>query len=196
MSRQFDLGLVKGRDFTILGRYDTLADLQEAHPDPQVGDTYEIGTEAPYDAYIFTYDATLDDYTWVQQGSLRGEDGLPGGAVIYIVDEADGNGGIVRSITAVDISDDTVTPEYLQQGITAHNSRGEPIVGTGSTGSLPPATSSTLGGVIVGNDLLINEDGVLSVDKATSVSEDNTKPITAAAVYTEVGNINALLETI
>ena len=31
---------------------------------------------------------------------------------------------------------------------------------------------------------------------ATSVSQDNTLPITAAAVYTEIGNINALLETI
>lgn len=61
---------------------------------------------------------------------------------------------------------------------------------------LRPATTSTLGGVIVGQDLKITEEGVLSVDKATSVEEDNTRPITAAAVYTEVGNINALLQTI
>lgn len=31
---------------------------------------------------------------------------------------------------------------------------------------------------------------------ANAVEEDNTLPITSAAVYTEVGNINALLETI
>ena len=31
---------------------------------------------------------------------------------------------------------------------------------------------------------------------ATSVEQDNTRPITSAAVYTEVGNINALLATI
>lgn len=61
---------------------------------------------------------------------------------------------------------------------------------------LPPATTSTLGGVIVGSDLLITPEGVLSVDKADSVEGDNTRPITAAAVYTEVGNINALLATI
>ena len=36
----------------------------------------------------------------------------------------------------------------------------------------------------------------LSVDTATTVDEDNTKPITSAAVFTEIGNINALLETI
>lgn len=34
------------------------------------------------------------------------------------------------------------------------------------------------------------------VSPATSVEQDNTRPITAAAVYTEVGNINALLATI
>ena len=64
------------------------------------------------------------------------------------------------------------------------------------TSRLSPATTSTLGGIIVGEDLQITADGVLSVQKATSVEADNTHPITAAAVYTEVGNINALLATI
>lgn len=59
-----------------------------------------------------------------------------------------------------------------------------------------PATRSTLGSVIIGDDLLISEEGVLSVDKTNNFSADNTKPITAAAVYTEIGNINALLQTI
>lgn len=61
---------------------------------------------------------------------------------------------------------------------------------------ISPATTTTLGGIIVGEDLQITESGVLSVQKATSVEADNTHPITAAAVYTEVGNINALLATI
>lgn len=38
--------------------------------------------------------------------------------------------------------------------------------------------------------------GALTVDTAGAVQQDNTKPITSAAVYTEVGNINALLALI
>lgn len=34
------------------------------------------------------------------------------------------------------------------------------------------------------------------VAPATSAEQDNTRPITAGAVYTEIGNINALLATI
>ena len=63
-------------------------------------------------------------------------------------------------------------------------------------GRLEPATTETLGGIIVGEDLQITQEGVLSVIKATEVQADNTRPITSAAVYTEVGNINALLATI
>ena len=40
------------------------------------------------------------------------------------------------------------------------------------------------------------ENGVLSVNTAKQVEEDNTLPVTSAAVYAEVGNINALLATI
>lgn len=39
-------------------------------------------------------------------------------------------------------------------------------------------------------------DGVLSVNRAQKVEQNNTLPITSAAVYTEVGNINALLQAL
>lgn len=61
---------------------------------------------------------------------------------------------------------------------------------------LSPATTETLGGIIVGENLSITPTGVLSVLTADEVQHDNTLPITSAAVYTEVGNINALLATI
>ena len=51
------------------------------------------------------------------------------------------------------------------------------------------------GGYAIGDGLKV-ENGKLSVDTATAVEQDNTKPITSAAVYEEVGNINALLATL
>lgn len=59
-----------------------------------------------------------------------------------------------------------------------------------------PATTSLLGGIIVGDDLSITPQGRLSIIKADRAEQDNTHPITSAAVYTEIGNIDALLQTI
>ena len=53
------------------------------------------------------------------------------------------------------------------------------------------------GGYTIGDGLKLDAaTNTLSVDTAAAVEKDNTKPVTSAAVYTEVGNINALLETI
>lgn len=53
------------------------------------------------------------------------------------------------------------------------------------------------GGYQIGSGLKLDaETNTLSVDTAEIVEKDNTKPVTSAAVYTEVGNINALLATI
>ena len=66
----------------------------------------------------------------------------------------------------------------------------------GGSGDVPIASETVAGIVRVGENLRVSADGTLSVDTAAAVEQDNTRPITAAAVYTEVGNINALLETI
>ena len=53
------------------------------------------------------------------------------------------------------------------------------------------------GGVYFETDeTLTLKDGILSVNTADVVEEDNTLPVTSAAVYETVGNINALLATI
>lgn len=48
----------------------------------------------------------------------------------------------------------------------------------------------------IGNGLKVTGGDTLEVDTATNVEEDNTLPITSAAVYTTVGNIEILLGTI
>lgn len=67
------------------------------------------------------------------------------------------------------------------------------IIRSGGTGGdLPPGGS-------YGDLLAKRSDGDYDVEWITPVNraeEDNTRPITAAAVYTEIGNINALLSII
>ena len=71
-----------------------------------------------------------------------------------------------------------------------------------SSASVAPGRSSGFGGgggggYQIGDGLKLDaETNTLSVDTADAVEKDNTKPVTSAAVYTEVGNINALLATI
>lgn len=65
-----------------------------------------------------------------------------------------------------------------------------------NTGNVGIATKNSLGVVMVGQNLDITTQGVLSVDMAAGIEEDNTRPISSAMVYAEVGNINALLATI
>lgn len=73
---------------------------------------------------------------------------------------------------------------------------------TDEKGSLVAAINEAVrtgggGGYKIGDGLKFDtKTNTISVDTAAAVERDNTKPITSAAVYTEVGNINALLETI
>lgn len=48
---------------------------------------------------------------------------------------------------------------------------------------------------IIGDGLKV-EGRVLSVDTTNVVEEDNTKPVTSAAVHVQLGNIEALLKSI
>lgn len=57
-----------------------------------------------------------------------------GTGAISIVDTPDAAGGTVRTITAVDISGDTVTAAHLETGYTAHDAQGNAVTGTLSPG--------------------------------------------------------------
>lgn len=59
---------------------------------------------------------------------------MGGGSAIAVVDTEDSHGGTIRTITAVDLSNDTVTAATLLQGYTAHDRLGNAIVGTASGG--------------------------------------------------------------
>lgn len=115
----------------------------------------------------------------------------PAGAVW---DEEDEHGGIIRHIDIVDLSNDTVMPKNLKAGVTAHNRLGQPIVGTGMGGNADLPEGGKAGDLLAKRT---DADFEMEwVTPATHSEADNTRPITAAAVYTEIGNINALLATI
>ena len=66
------------------------------------------------------------------------------GSAVVVTDTTDAHGGTIREITAVSLEGDTVTPATLLQGVRAHNSLGEAIVGTysGGGGSVSLQTKS------------------------------------------------------
>ncbi len=61
---------------------------------------------------------------------------------------------------------------------------------------IPVATDHSLGGVIVGENLDITPQGVLSVSTADTMTEADDRPITSAAVYAVVGDIERALAAI
>lgn len=75
-----------GSGFKVLDYYDTLADLEDWVPNPNVGDAYGVGTAEPYDIYI--YGKTSG---WVNNGPLQGAQGPEGPAG---ADGADGANGV------------------------------------------------------------------------------------------------------
>ena len=112
------------------------------------------------------------------------------------VDGVDGVGiaGIEKTATIGNIDEYTITmTDGSSYTFTVTNGSG----GGGGGGADVPIASDTVAGIVrVGENLKISADGVLSVDTATAVEEDNTRPVTSAAVQTTVGNIEILLKTI
>lgn len=98
-------------------------------------------------------------------------------------------GYIGRGVKSVSVNDDGELIFIMSDGAQIN-------LGPLPTAALPMASDKILGGIKVGENLKIDENGVLSVDTATEVMQDNTKPITSGAVFTEVGNIEELLKAL
>ena len=63
-----------GRSFSIMGRYDTLAELQTAHPTGTTGDAYAVGSVSSNTIYIWNEDSSY----WQDIGALQGPQGPQG----------------------------------------------------------------------------------------------------------------------
>ena len=93
----------------------------------------------------------------------------------------------------------TITdPENYEALINKPSINGVELIGNKTSEDLNIAAKFPTEGNI--GDILMKtsaaSDGVSWVTPASDAEQDNTRPITSAAVYTEIGNINALLATI
>lgn len=63
------------------------------------------------------------------EDDIRITDSGGGSAAVVVTEEPDINGGVIKNITAVDISEDSVDAAHLLQGYTAHDRYGNPVSG-------------------------------------------------------------------
>lgn len=96
------------------------------------------GTTATADKILQGYGAYGADGSWMDGTAVAGS-----GSAIVVTDTLDEHGGTIRNINAVSLDGDTVRPDVLLSGYTAHNSLGEAIVGTASGGGSPTLQAKT-----------------------------------------------------
>lgn len=80
-----------GKDFQILGYYDTLALLRAAQTSPEAGDAYGVGTAAPYTVYVWDGVNLLD---WVDNGTIQGPSGEKGDTGTVFTPHMDNDGNL------------------------------------------------------------------------------------------------------
>ena len=149
---------------------------------------------------LSTGSVIVNDYTITMQGIDGGHRlTITRGSEVQTLDIMDGVDGVgisgiekTESIGNVDVYTITMTDGSSYTFTVTNGSGG----GGGGSADVPIASDTVAGIVRVGENLKISADGVLSVDTATAVEEDNTRPVTSAAVQTTVGNIEILLKTI
>ena len=148
---------------------------------------------------LSTGSVIVNDYTITMQGIDGGHRlTITRGSEVQtmdVLDGVDGVGivGIEKTATIDNVDEYTITmTDGSSYTFTVTNGSG----GSGGSADVAIASETVAGIVRVGENLKISADGVLSVDTATAVEEDNTRPVTSAAVQTTVGNIEILLKTI
>lgn len=84
-----------------------------------------------------------------------------GGSAIGVIDTLDTNGGTIRNIYGIDLSNDTVTAADLMQGVTAHNAQGQAITGTASSGANGDYITLRCATVTVGANSVTNASQII-----------------------------------
>lgn len=106
---------LKGKNFTVLGTYETLDALTAAVPEPEQGDVYNVGAAEPYDMYMWDTTGGDDDNPIVSPGEWIsiGKSGYsdPGGSTGGAVQSVNGQtGAVVLTASDVNALPNTYTP--------------------------------------------------------------------------------------
>lgn len=123
---------LKGKNFTILGTYETLDALTAAVPSPEQGDVYNVGAAAPYDMYMWNdHTGGTDDNPivglgeWISigksgysdtgggTGAVRSVNGVLPNEAGNVVLELSSLGKVVQQITKVPTADEEADATYI-----------------------------------------------------------------------------------
>ena len=127
-----------GTSFTVLGRYDTLDELMEAHPAGSAGDAWAVGSAEDNDVYLWDMDAQA----WRNIGSLQGPPGPagPAGKDGEGVPTGGAAGQVLAKKTASDYDTQWVDPPEGGSAITSPNNSWVRYF----SGDIGPANGSSL----------------------------------------------------
>ena len=116
--------------------------------------------------------------------------------LLYTVDDVVVKSEIWQTSVLDALTDDTTEPPEAASGwVEQVLAAGAQAVGAAAAAEQAAARAENAvpaGSLEIGDGLKFS-GGKLVVDTADNVEQDNTKPVTSAAVYTEIGNIEALL---
>lgn len=146
---------------------------------------YPVPIEQTSDAAIWTVNSA--DTAVVGDGKVE---------LLYTVDDVVVKSEVWKTSVLESLSDDTAEPPDAAAGwVERVLEAGAQAVGAAEAAEKAAARAENAvpaGSLEIGDGLKFS-GGKLVVDTADKVEQDNTKPVTSAAVHTELGNIEALL---
>lgn len=168
-----------GRSFTVLGRYETLGALEEAHPIGQLGDAWAVGMSGA--ASVFVWDTAHT--SWQELGMLQGPRGEQG---------AQGNPG----------PQGKTGPQGLQGIRGEKGEKGDPTQINGKSGPIVTLSADDVGALSLGDaENLQNQidkiSGIINENKQKSgnILIWNGSEFTAGAPLTSISPTNLLINS-
>lgn len=154
------------------------------------------GDASPYPVSI---EQTSDSAIWTVNSADTANVGDGKVELLYTVDDVVVKSEIWQTSVSDALTDDTTEPPEAAAGwveqVLAAGAQAVDAAAAAEKAAARAESAVPAGSLEIGNGLKFS-GGKLIVDTADNVEQDNTKPVTSAAVFTEIGNIEALLAAI